>query len=83
VLIKYGWHGFHTLFATLEDDQRNIAYQDYTATMSRNLLKAFLSFVGSDYDPPSFIDIVYHHNTEKEPTKEEVINHILTRLNEV
>ncbi len=65
------------LMAILEDDRRNILYQDYTASMLRQLTQAFVSFAGCKWEAPSFIEMVYPETKPKQQTKQEIIDHVL------
>lgn len=43
----------------LEDDRRRVDWQDYTATLERQLVRLIAARFGAEYDPPSWLDIVY------------------------
>lgn len=61
----------------LEDDRRQTLYQDYTATMLRQLTQAFVSFAGGKWEAPSFIEMAYPEQKPKRQTKQEIIDHVL------
>lgn len=79
---KYGYTSIPALIAMMEDDRRNMLYQDYTATMLRQLTQAFISFAGGKYDAPSFIEMVYPEQRQPKQTKQEIIDHVLALFSE-
>lgn len=63
----------------LEDDFRNVLYQDYTALMMKILTETFVRFAGGEWSAPSFIEMVYKPNKGEE-TAEEIKNRVLSML---
>lgn len=59
----------------IEDDARNMTYQDYTATMLKALSESFIRFAGGDWSPPSFISMVYRQERD-DRTPEQIIDHV-------
>lgn len=66
----------------LDDDRRQTLYQDYTATMLRQLTQAFVSFAGGKWEAPSFIEMVYPEQRKPAQTKQEIIDHVLALFSE-
>ena len=60
----------------LEDDARDMCYQDYTATMLKLLTQSFIRFAGGDFTAPSFIEMMYPKKTEE--TAEQIKDHVLS-----
>ena len=63
----------------VEDDERQTAYNDYTATMQRHLVDLLgRYFIGNKWeDMPSFIDMIHDQDSgQSAQTNEEAKNHV-------
>ena len=66
----------------LEDDDRQTAYNDYTATMQRHLVDLLGRYIYRDNwteDMPSFIDMIHDQDqkaSQPQQTNEEAKNHV-------
>ena len=66
------------LIAMIEDDNRDLIYQDYTASMLRALAQSFIAFAGGKWEAPSFIELVYPEQRPPKQTKQQIIDHVLS-----
>lgn len=63
----------------LEDDSRNILYQDYTASMLGVLAQGVAQIGGANWEAPSFIEMVYP-GVEDRRTAAEITRDVLAGL---
>ena len=65
----------------IQDDNRSILYQDYTANMLGVLTQAFAKAHGADnWQAPSFLEMVYPDELKDQRTAQDIKNDILSRL---
>lgn len=63
----------------LDDDARNILYQDYTASMLGTLAQTVAQIGGASWTAPSFIEMVYPDVKDTRSSKE-IKDDLLSRL---
>ena len=68
----------------MEEDERDDIYRDYVALTQTNIARLLAGYMGADWKMPDYVELLYPESkAKKEPTEEEVVNHILEKLSEV
>ena len=69
--------------AMLEEDEKNDIYRDYVALTQTNIARLLAAYLGAEYKMPDYMGLMYPDNKTGEPTTQDVIDHILGKLDEV
>lgn len=65
----------------LEDEERDERYRDYVAVTQTNIARLLSAYLGAEWQMPDYVELMHPELRPKE-TKEQVIGHLLDRLQE-